>query len=92
MFVMMDAVQLQTQPMEISGLQASGFRLPASGLRPGPPLHDISHRPAIQRRKAWVTFAPGDDSPQAPRCGQRLSVVDESLGDHLAADLDDRNA
>jgi len=29
MFVMIDAVQVQTQPIEISGLQASGFWPPA---------------------------------------------------------------
>ena len=33
MFVMIDAVQLQTQPIEISGLQASGFWPPARPTR-----------------------------------------------------------
>ena len=33
MFVVIDGVQLETRPIEISGLQASGFRPPARPTR-----------------------------------------------------------
>ena len=50
MFVMIDAVQLQTQLNEISGLQASGFRLLASG----PARHGFSWTPSKPRKHEAV--------------------------------------